>query len=227
VAGLIEDGSTIEMGIGAIPSAVMNRLADRRELGIHSGMISDNIIDLVEAGAIPLSRAGKKNRIVVGDLVGTKRLFSFVHENPLFEMSTVDYTHNPMVIGKIPKFVAVNSALEVDLSGQVNSERINGLQIGGVGGALDFCAGASLSPGGKAIIALPSTAKKGDISRIVSKLSSGADVSIPRYYVDYVVTEYGIAHLSGRTMRERAEILIGIAHPKFRDGLDAQFRRNG
>lgn len=225
VARLIEDGSTIEIGIGAIPSAVINKLADRRDLGVHSGMISDNIIDLVEAGAIPLSRSGKKNRIYVGDLVGTKRLFSFAHENPIFEMSTVDYTHNPLVIGRIPKFVAINSALEVDLSGQVNSERINGLQVGGVGGVLDFCIGASLSPEGKLIIALTSTAKKEEVSRIVFELSPGT-ITIPRHFVDYVVTEYGVADLRGKNMADRAERLIGITHPKFRNELSNQFTKN-
>jgi len=220
VAELIEDGSTIQIGIGGMPSAVTKNLVNKKDIGVHSGMISDDMIDLVEAGVIPIHRANNKNRIIVGELIGTQKLFSFTHENPIFEMATVDYTHNPMVISTIPKFVAINSALEVDLSGQVNSEMINGLQVGGVGGALDFCIGASLSPGGRSIIAMTSTAKKGEVSKIVPQLSPDTPVAIPKHYIDYVVTEYGIAHLSDKNLMERAEALIAIAHPKFRDELN-------
>ena len=226
VSDLIEDGSTIQIGIGIIPSAVIRELITKRAIGIHSGMVSDDIINLVEAGVVAMNRNHNKNRIIVGELIGTQKLFSFVHKNPIFKMATVDYTHNPIIISSIPKFVAINSALEIDLSGQVNSEKLDGLQVGGVGGALDFCIGASLSPGGKSIIAMISTAKKGKISRIVPKLSSDAAVTITRYYADYVVTEYGVAHLSGENLAERAEALIAIAHPKFRDELSNQFMEN-
>ena len=230
VAELIEDGSTIEIGIGKIPSAVSRNLLTKKNLAIHSGMVSDEIIDLVEAGAVPITRGSHKNRIVVGELIGTQKLFSFAHENPIFDMGTVDVVYSPVVISRIPKFVAVNSAIEIDLTGQVNSEIVDGLQVAGVGGAFDFCIGASLSQGGKAIIALTSTAKKGQISRIVPQLPPGCKVSIPRHYVDYVVTEHGIAPLAGKTLVERAEALIRIAHPKFRDDLYDQFdqrMRNG
>jgi 4-hydroxybutyrate CoA-transferase len=226
VTELIEDGSTIEIGIGSIPSAVIKNLIFKKDIRIHSGMVSDDVIDLVEAGAVSISRSNNKNRIFVGELIGTKKLFSFAHENPIFEMATVDYTHNPVVMSSIPKFVAINSALEIDLSGQVNSETADGLQIGGVGGILDFCIGVSLSPGGKVVIAMTSTAKKGKVSKIVLHLSSGSTVTVPRHYIDYVVTEYGVAHLSGKDLIERAEALIGIAHPSVRDELSNQFVKN-
>ncbi len=223
VSELIEDGSTIEIGIGGIPSALAKKLVNKRDIGVHSGMVSDDMIDLVEAGVVPINRSNNKNRIFVGELVGTKKLFSFADENPIFEMATVDYIYNPVIMSNIPNFIAVNSAIEVDLLGQVNSERVNGLQVGGVGGAFDFCIGASLSPCGKAIIALKSTARKGQVSRIVPHLASNAAVTIPRHYVDYVVTEYGIARLSGKNVNERAEALIAIAHPNFRNELSRQF----
>lgn len=223
VSELIEDGSTIEIGIGSIPSAVTKNLIAKKNMGVHSGMVSDDIIEMVEAGVVPINRSSNRNRIVVGELIGTKRLFSFAHQNPIFEMATVDFIYNPVVMSRIPKFVAINSAIEIDLSGQVNSEKVDGLQISGVGGAFDFCIGASLSPGGKAIIAMTSTAKRGEVSRIVPQLSSDATVTIPRHYVDYVVTEYGAARLSGKNLIERGEALIAIAHPRFRDNLSDEF----
>jgi 4-hydroxybutyrate CoA-transferase len=225
VVEVIEDGSTIEVGIGNIPAAVTRKLASRREIGFHSGMVNDDIIGLIESGAVPIKRLNRKNRVVVGELIGTKRLFSFAHENPLFRMATVPDVYSPGVLSQIPKFVAINSAMEVDLSGQVNSETIDHLQVGGVGGSFDFCVGASLSPGGKAIIALKSAAKRGTVSRIVSQFSAGSAVTIPRHYVDYVVTEHGIAHLYGKNLAQRAEALIAIAHPNFRDELSNQFER--
>jgi 4-hydroxybutyrate CoA-transferase len=226
VTELIEDGSTVEVGIGSIPSAVTKALIGKRDLAIHSGMVSDEVIDLVETGAIPRSVGDSKNRIVVGELIGTKRLFSYAHENPIFGMATVDVVYNPVVLSRIHKFIAINSAIEIDLSGQVNSEVVDGLQVGGVGGAFDFCIGASLSAGGKAIIAMTSTARKGKVSRIVPHLSAGSKVSIPRHYVDYVVTEYGIAHLLGKTLRQRAEALIAIAHPDFRKQLENEMGKD-
>jgi len=138
VSDLIEDGSTIQIGIGIIPSAVIRELITKRAIGIHSGMVSDDIINLVEAGVVAMNRKHNKNRIIVGELIGTQKLFSFVHKNPIFKMATVDYTHNPIIISSIPKFVAINSALEIDLSGQVNSEKLDGLQVGGVGGGFRF-----------------------------------------------------------------------------------------
>ncbi len=219
VAGLIEDGATIETGLGSITSAIVKRLCSKKNLGIFSGMICEEVIDLVEAGAVGAHRSGYRNRIVSGELVGSKRLLSFVHENPLFEMNTVDVTHNPLVIGSIPNFIAINSAVEIDLSGQVNSEMINNLQISGVGGAFDFCMGASMSKGGKSIIALTSTTRNGKYSKIISQIKQGVPVTIPRHFVDYVVTEYGIANLAGKDMLQRATSLIEVAHPKFKEQL--------
>lgn len=223
VVNLIEDGSTIEVGIGNIPAIVTRKLAARRDIGFHSGMVTDDIIGLIESGAVPINRQNRKNRVVVGELVGTKKLFSFVHENPIFQMKTVPEIYSPVVLSKISRFVAINSAIEVDLSGQVNSETIDRLQVGGVGGSFDFSMGASLSFGGKAIIAMTSTAKKGTISRIIPQFPAGSTVTIPRHYVDYVVTEYGVARLCGKTLPQRAEALIAIAHPDFRDELSNQF----
>jgi 4-hydroxybutyrate CoA-transferase len=225
VAKLVEDGSTIQIGVGSIPCAVTKVLTSHKNLGVHSGMVSDDIVELVKAGAVPSHRRGRRNRIVVGELIGTKKLFSFVNENPIFEMATVDVVYHPVVMSRIPKFIAINSAFEVDLTGQVNSETVNGLQVGGVGGAFDFSIGASLSPGGKAIIAMTSTAQKGKVSRIVVQLSQDSKVTIPRHYVDSVVTEYGIAHLSGKNLKQRVDALISIAHPDFRQELSNQFER--
>jgi 4-hydroxybutyrate CoA-transferase len=219
VAALVEDGSTIETGIGGITSAVTQRLCDKRNLGIFSGMICEEVIDLVESGAIKTHNSYFKNRIVSGELVGSTRLLSYVNENPIFEMATVDVTHNPLVIGNISNFVAINSAVEIDLSGQVNSEMVNNFQISGVGGAFDFCMGASMSKGGKSIIALTSTTRNGKYSKIIHQIKQGTSVTIPRHFVDYVVTEYGIANLAGKDMWQRAESLIEVAHPKFREQL--------
>jgi 4-hydroxybutyrate CoA-transferase len=177
------------------------------------------VIDLVESGAIKTHNSYFKNRIVSGELVGSTRLLSYVNENPIFEMATVDVTHNPLIIGNISNFVAINSAVEIDLSGQVNSEMINNFQISGVGGAFDFCMGASMSKGGKSIIALTSTTRNGKYSKIIPQIKQGTSVTIPRHFVDYVVTEYGIANLAGKDMWQRAESLIEVAHPKFREQL--------
>lgn len=223
VMALIDDDATIQLGIGKVPCMVARKLYNRRRIAIHSGMVSDDVIGLVEKGVIPISKAGKKSGIVVGELIGSKALFTFANENPIFEMATVDYIYNPNVIGQIRKFVAVNSAVEIDLFGQVNSEIVSGLQVGGVGGSLDFCVGASLSPGGKSIVATTSTGQRGPVSRIVPYLSSFGTVTIPRYYVDYVVTEYGVACLRGKSIEQRADALIGVADPRFRNSLSNDF----
>ena len=225
VADLIPDGATLQMGIGNLPAAILKLLEGKRDLGFHSGMLSDNVVDLVEKGAVTCARKNvHPGKIVGGELIGTEKLFRFGHENPLLEMHGTEVSHNAELIGQIDDFVAINSALEIDLSGQINAESLNGVQISGVGGQFDFVEGAYFSRGGKSITALSSSASKGKVSRIVPSFSGGAMVTIPRYLTDIVVTEYGVAHLRGKSNRQRAEALIAIAHPDFRDGLWEAFR---
>jgi len=190
-------------------------------------MLSDSVVDLVEKGAV--SNRHKNiipGKIVAGELIGTEKLFRFSHENIFLEMHGVEITHNASLIEKIDNFIAINSALVIDLSGQINAESLNGVQISGVGGLFDFVEGAYLSKGGKSITALTSCANKGKVARIVSSLSAKDYVTIPRYLTDIVVTEYGIAHLRGKSIRQRAESLISISHPNFRDGLWEDFRKS-
>jgi len=220
VASLIDDGATIQLGIGGIPDAVLLELGDRSDLGVHTEMVSDNIIPLVESGVIN----GRKKtlhprKIILGFLLGSPELFDFVDENPAFEFHPTSYTNNSFRIAQNENMVAVNSALQIDITGQVCADSIGTEFYSGIGGQVDFIRGASRSKGGKPIIAIPSTAKNGTISRIVPTLAPGAGVVTSRGTVHYVVTEYGIAYLHGRSIRERAEALIQIAHPKFRDEL--------
>lgn len=219
-AQLIEDGSTLQLGIGAIPDAVLSFLEDKKDLGIHSEMISDGVLKLIESGVIT-NRMKKinPNKSVVTFLMGSKKLYEYVDNNPSIEMYPVDYVNNPYIISQNDKVVSINSAIQVDLTGQVNAETIGQKQYSGVGGQVDFVRGAALSKGGKSIIAMPSVAAKGKISRIVPVLDEGAAVTTSRNEVHYVVTEYGIADLKGKTLRERARELIRIAHPDFRDML--------
>ncbi|MEE9286266.1 MAG: acetyl-CoA hydrolase/transferase C-terminal domain-containing protein [Dehalococcoidia bacterium] len=220
VAGLIPDGATIQMGIGAIPEALMFLLDDKRDLGVHSGMISDGFVPLIEKGVINNARKPiDRYKVVTGEVMGSADLYAFVHDNPLVHTDSVSYTHNPLVIRQIDNFISINSAVEIDLGGQVNSESIGGRQISGLGGQFDYIEAALHSRGGVSIFAMPSTAAKGKHSRIVARLGHGAVVSTPRYCTDYVVTEYGVASLRGKTMRQRAEALTAIAHPDFRDEL--------
>lgn len=225
-ASLVEDGSTLQIGIGAIPDAVLLFLKDKKDLGIHSEMISDGVVELIEAGVITNKKKSlHPGKVVVTFLMGTKRLYDFVDNNPMFESRPVDYVNNPQVVMKNSKMVCINSCVEIDLMGQICSESIGMRQISGVGGQIDFTRGASMAPGGKSIIAIPSTAAHGKISRIVPFLNKGAAVTTSRNDVHYVITEYGIAQLRGKTLQQRARELIKIAHPKFRDGLIAEFER--
>jgi 4-hydroxybutyrate CoA-transferase len=220
VAGLIEDEAVLQTGIGGIPDAVLPFLSDRRDLGIHSELVSDGVIDLIEQGVITGARKNfKPRKIIVGFALGTRRLFEFVDNNPSFEFHPTAYTNDPVFIARNDNMVAINSALQVDLTGQVCSDSIGTQFYSGIGGQVDFLRGASRSRNGKAIIALPATAKNGSLSRIVPILTPGAGVVTSRGLVRYVVTEHGVAYLHGKTMRERAQALIQIADPKFRRGL--------
>ena len=225
VASLVEDGATLQLGIGAIPDAVLLFLKDKKDLGIHSEMFSDGVVELAEAGVITNARKTlHKGKYVATFLMGSQRLYDFVDNNPDIYMAPVDYVNDPYVIAKNEKMISINSCVQVDLMGQVASETIGYTQISGTGGQVDFIRGAARSKGGKAIIAMPSTVK-GKISKIVPLLDEGAAVTTSRNDVDYVVTEYGIAALKGRTLRQRAEALIAIAHPDFREELTAEMKR--
>jgi acetyl-CoA hydrolase len=218
IAELIPDEATMQMGIGAIPDAVLKHLYDKKDLGIHTELFSDGVIDLVEAGVITNAKKTlHPGKIIAGFILGTKRLYDWVHNNPLIEFLRTEYINDPFIISRNDRMVAVNSAIEIDLTGQICADSIGTKLYSGVGGQLDFVYGASRSKGGVPIIALPSTAK--DFSRIVLTLKVGAGVVTTRNHVHYVVTEYGIADLYGKTIRERAQSLINVAHPKFREEL--------
>lgn len=218
-AELIDDGSTLQVGIGAIPDAVLKALKDRRYLGLHTEMWSDGALELIRCGAIDNSR--KKvhpGKTVSGFIIGTKDVYDFIHDNPSIVQLDIGYINNPTTIARNPKVVAINSAVEIDLTGQVCADSVGSRIISGVGGQMDFIRGASLSPGGKPIIAMTSKTKTG-ASRIVPVLKSGAGVVTTRAHTHYVITEYGIASLHGKTLSERAKALIAIAHPDDREGL--------
>ncbi|MBZ5628570.1 MAG: 4-hydroxybutyrate CoA-transferase [Acidobacteriia bacterium] len=220
VATLIEDGSTLQTGIGGIPDAVLPYLADRQDLGVHTELISDGVIPLIEAGVLNGRRKTLLPRkIVVSFVLGSKRLFDYVNENPIFEFRPNAFTNDPLQIARNDRMIAINSALQVDLTGQVCADSIGTQFYSGIGGQVDFIRGSSRSKGGKPIIALPATAKGDTVSRIVPMLDPGAGVVTSRGLTRYVVTEFGIAYLHGKTIRERAQALISIAHPKFRDQL--------
>lgn len=225
-ANLVENGATIQMGIGAIPNAVLAALHSHKDLGVHTEMFSDGVVELVEKGVIN----GKHKRvhpgkIVAGFVLGTRKLYDFVDDNPLVAMLDIGYVNDTSVIRRNPKVTAINSAIEVDLTGQVCADSIGCRIYSGVGGQMDFIRGASLSPGGKPIIALPSVTSKGE-SRIVALLKPGAGVVTTRAHVHWVVTEYGAANLHGKSLRERAKALIDIAHPEHREALErASFER--
>jgi len=219
-AELIEDGSTLQMGIGAIPDSVMKYLRDRKNLGIHTEMFSDGIVSLVEEGIINgEEKTIHPGKIIVGFVLGTKRVFKFIDNNPVIEFHPQEYVNDPFIIAQNKKMVAINSAIEIDITGQVCADSIGTRIFSGIGGQVDFIRGAAHSEGGKPIIALPSITKDGDVSRIVPQLNPGAGVVTSRGDVHYVITEYGVAQLFGKTLKERARELIRIAHPKFRDEL--------
>lgn len=226
ISELVEDGSTLQMGIGSIPDAVTRLLRDRQNLGIHTEMWSDGTLELIESGVV--TNANKKvhrGKSVSSFLLGSRRLYDFVNDNPSVLQLEVDYVNNPNTISRNPKVIAINSAVEIDLTGQVCADSIGHRIISGVGGQMDFMRGAALSSGGKPIIAL-SSQTKGGISKIVSSLKPGAGVVTTRAHVHYVVTEFGVAHLYGKTLGERAKALIAIAHPSHRESLEREFRRS-
>jgi acyl-CoA hydrolase len=220
VAELIPDGATLQLGIGAIPAATGSFLLDKKDLGVHTEMFTDTVVDLVEAGVINGSRKERnRGKIVAAFLMGTQRAYRFVHDNPMIEMRPVDFTNDTHVIRSFSRMTAINSAVEIDLTGQIVADSIGHRMYSGVGGQMDFIRGASLATDGRAIIALPATAQAGARSRIVPALQEGAGVVTTRAHARTVVTEHGIAELWGRSLRERARALIAIAAPEFRDEL--------
>lgn len=223
LAELVEDGSTLQLGIGAIPDAMLLRLGDKHELGVHTEMFSDRLLPLIEGGVVTNRRKNvHRGRTVTSFVVGTRKLFDFVHDNQLVEFHPCDRTNDTALIRQNPKVCAVNAAIEIDLTGQVCADSIGHRIYSGIGGQMDFIRGAALSEGGRPIVALPSTAKGGQVSRIVAKLKPSAGVVTTRGHVHYVVTEHGAVDLHGLDLRQRAEALISIAHPDFR----AELRRD-
>jgi acyl-CoA hydrolase len=220
IAGLIEDGSTLQMGIGTIPDAVMKSLFSHKNLGVHTEMCSDGIIDLFDRDIINNTRKRiHPNKTVTGFAIGTRRLYDYVDDNPAFVFLDIDYVNDPHVIRRNPKVVAINSAIEVDITGQVCADSIGSMQYSGIGGQMDFMRGAALSEGGKPIIALTSRTAKG-VNRIVPFLKPGAGVVTTRGHIHYVITEHGVAYLFGKNLRQRAKALIEIAHPDDREMLE-------
>jgi acyl-CoA hydrolase len=228
VAGLIEDGACLQVGIGAIPNAILPYLSDRKELGIHTETLTESAIPLIEKGVITGSRKQiNPNKIVLGFAMGTRDWYEYVDDNPIFEFQPSGYCNDPFIIAQNDNVVAINSAIEIDVTGQVVADSVGSRLVSGFGGQVDFIRGAARSRHGKPIIAVSSTAKNGTVSRIVPRIQSGAGVVTTRADVHYVVTEYGVANLHGKNVRQRAEALIQIAHPKFREELSRQMRDMG
>ncbi|MBI4703255.1 MAG: acetyl-CoA hydrolase/transferase family protein [Deltaproteobacteria bacterium] len=227
VAELIEDGSTLQLGIGAIPDAVLSQLKDKRHLGIHTEMFADGVMELFEAGVVTNEKKTlHRGKIVSSFVMGSRRLYDFIDNNPVVEMHPSHYVNDPFVVAQNDNMVSVNSAISIDLTGQVNADSMGTRFFSGIGGQVDFVRGARRAKNGKAIIALPSSAKGGEVSRIVPVLAPGAGVVTSRGDVDFVATEYGVARLHGRSIRERARALVNIAHPKARDELERFAREN-
>jgi acyl-CoA hydrolase len=219
VAGYIEDGAVLQVGIGATPDAILRLLHDRRDLGVHSGMIGDGLVELVEAGVITNARKPIDAGVsITGALIGTRRLYEFADRNPKISMRASSYTHNEATLSRLPQLVTINSAIEVDLTGQVNAEQSGDHYLGGTGGQVDYVRAGMRSRGGRSIIALPATAKGGKISRVTAALAG--PVTTARAEVDVIVTEFGAAELKGQPLGERARRLVAIAHPDFRAELD-------
>jgi acyl-CoA hydrolase len=217
-AAYIGDGSVIQTGVGAVPDAILRLLHDRKDLGVHSGMLGDGLVDLFEAGVITNARKEIDRGVTInGALIGTRRLYDFAHDNPAIRMTPTSYTHDAAVLGRLSRLVTINSALEVDLTGQVNAEQSGAAYMGGTGGQVDFVRAGARSPGGAALMVLASTAKGGSISKIVPALSG--PVTTARTEVDVIVTEFGAAELKGQTLAERTRRLIAIAHPDFQEDL--------
>ncbi len=230
IAGLVEDGATLQTGIGAIPDAALRALRHHKDLGMHTEMFSDGVIELVECGALTGRKKFKQwGKIVAGFCMGSRALYDFVDDNPMIEMRDISYVNDTSVIRTNPRVTAINSALEVDITGQVCADSLGSNQYSGVGGQVDFIRGAALSHGGKPIIALNSVTSRGQ-SKIVARLKPGASVTTSRAHVHYVVTEYGVAYLYGKNLRQRATALIGVAHPDHREQLEREafemFRRH-
>ena len=226
IANLVEDGSTVQLGIGGIPNAALKAMHDKKDLGIHTEMVSDAIIEAMEKGVVTgAKKTLHPNKAVATFLFGSKKVYEFAHDNPAFEVHPVDYTNHPSIVAKNDKMVAINSAIEVDLSGQVCSDSIGTRIYSGFGGQVDFIRGAAQSRGGKPIIALPATTKDGETSKIVSYLKQGGGVVTTRADVHYVVTEYGVAYLHGKNLRQRAAALINIAAPKFKEDLEKEAKK--
>ncbi len=226
IASLVQDGDCLQLGIGAIPDAALQFLGNKKNLGIHSEMISDGVIDLYEKGIINGSmKQIDKNKMVVGFLMGSKRLYDFVDNNPAVYMAPIDYVNNPVTIGRNNNVVSINSTIQVDLFGQACSESMGLTQYSGIGGQVDFVRGSAFSKGGRSILAFGASTKKGTVSKIVPTLTEGAIVTTSRCDIDYVVTEFGIAKLKGHTVRDRARALINVAAPQFRDDLAVEFER--
>jgi len=221
IAELISDGDTLQLGIGAIPDAVLAQLDDKRDLGVHTEMFSDGVMELFESGVITNDRKSLyKGKIVSAFAMGSRELYDWIDNNPLVEMHPCNYTNDPFVIAQNDNMISINSAVSVDLTGQVNSDSMGTTFYSGIGGQVDFVRGAARSKGGKSILAFPSTARRGEVSRIVPMLAPGAGVVTSRGDVQYVATEYGLANLHGKSIRERCQELINISHPRFREELE-------
>jgi len=226
IAELVPDGATVQVGIGAVPQAVLESLHGKRDLSLHS-LLVDSAVGLCESGAVTsAAKPFHRGRMDIGEIMGTRRVFDFAHENPAINMESSEYVHDPGVVARLARFVSINSALEIDLTGQVTAESVGGRQVAGIGGQFDFVLGASRSAGGLSIIALPSTGRGGSVSRIVPRLTPGAAVTTPRYLVDWIVTEHGAARLRGLGERERAAALIAVAHPRFAEMLERSRARS-
>ncbi|MFH0990437.1 MAG: acetyl-CoA hydrolase/transferase C-terminal domain-containing protein [bacterium] len=225
IAPLIEDGATMQLGIGGIPDAVLTRLEGKRDIGIHTEMVSDGVVKAIDKGVITNAKKSlHPGKVIATFVMGSQKLYDYVHNNPLFEIHPCSYTNNPFIVSQNDKMVALNSCIEVDVTGQVCSDSIGTKIYSGFGGQVDFIRGASYSKGGKPIIALPATTKNDTLSRIVKQLKPGAGVVTSRADVHYIVTEFGVASLHGKNLRQRAEQIIAISHPNFRDELEQYVR---